>query len=82
MSQYLLSKYLMALVAAAALSVIAIPSAKAEVTYPWCAYYGAFGTEATNCGFTSRQQCLATVSGIGGYCARNPRYPARKKKRR
>jgi hypothetical protein len=24
-----------------------------------------------NCGFTGFDQCMATVSGIGGYCARN-----------
>jgi len=32
----------------------------------WCAYYDfAFGG-ATNCGFSTFQQCLATVSGVGG----------------
>ena len=37
--------------------------------YPWCAYYdGSFG--GTNCGFTTFQQCLDTVSGIGGFCER------------
>jgi hypothetical protein len=37
--------------------------------YPWCAYYSgrALGG-ASNCGFTTFQQCLATVSGIGGFC--------------
>lgn len=38
-------------------------------TYPWCAVYG-FSTR--NCGFVSFQQCQATVSGIGGFCQRNP----------
>ncbi len=36
---------------------------------PWCAVYGFFG--ATNCGFYSRQQCQAAISGNGGYCMRN-----------
>jgi hypothetical protein len=37
--------------------------------HPWCAYYGpAFG--ATNCGFATFQQCLATVSS----CEPNPMY--------
>jgi hypothetical protein len=41
--------------------------------YPWCAYYdGSFG--GTNCGFTTFQQCLDTVSGIGGFCDRNTQY--------
>jgi hypothetical protein len=43
--------------------------------YPWCAYYGGgYGGGGTNCGFTTREQCLATVSGIGGYCDRNTQY--------
>jgi Protein of unknown function (DUF3551) len=41
--------------------------------YPWCAVYGDdFG--GTNCGFTTFEQCLATVSGIGGFCERNTMY--------
>jgi hypothetical protein len=76
-----MTKYLLALTAIATLTAIAAPSARAEVEYPWCAYYGHFGTQATNCGFTSLRQCQATVSGIGGYCGRNPRYHARAKPR-
>ena len=41
--------------------------------YPWCAYY-AVGDEARNCGFVTYEQCMANVSGIGGYCARNTQY--------
>jgi hypothetical protein len=43
--------------------------------YPWCAYYD-FGGHggATNCGFATFQQCLATVSGVGGSCGPNPMY--------
>ncbi|MBI4274117.1 MAG: DUF3551 domain-containing protein [Rhizobiales bacterium] len=37
--------------------------------YPWCAYHD---WSTYNCGFVSFQQCLATISGIGGWCARNP----------
>jgi len=49
-------------------------AAKAQ-NYPWCAQYtgGGFGG-AMNCGFVSFQQCLATVSGIGGFCVRNTLY--------
>jgi len=39
--------------------------------YPWCAYYKSGGT---NCGFTTFDQCMATVSGIRGYCAPNTQY--------
>jgi hypothetical protein len=42
--------------------------------YPWCAYYNFQHGGATNCGFATFQQCLATVSGIGGSCGPNPQY--------
>ena len=77
-----MAKFLIALTTLAALTALATPSAHAEIEYPWCAYYGRFGTQATNCGFTTLRQCQETVSGIGGYCARNPRYHPRTKKRR
>jgi hypothetical protein len=50
-------------------------SAEAQ-NYPWCAYYsgGDAGGGGTNCGFTTFQQCLDTVSGIGGFCDRNTQY--------
>lgn len=48
--------------------------ARAEV-YPWCAVYGgARGGGATNCGFSTYEQCMTTVSGIGGFCERNQFY--------
>jgi len=46
--------------------------AEAQTKYPWCAIYT--GEESQNCGFVSREQCMATVSGIGGYCAVNTQY--------
>jgi hypothetical protein len=49
-------------------SVIA-PEAKAQY-YPWCATYHRIGAE--NCGFVTFAQCRANVSGIGGFCYRNP----------
>jgi len=43
--------------------------------YPWCAIYGGGSMGgARNCGFTTYQQCLATVSGIGGFCQQNTTY--------
>ena len=41
--------------------------------YPWCALYDA-GDEVRNCGFTTREQCQADVSGIGGFCQLNNTY--------
>ncbi len=40
--------------------------------YKWCAVYTEM--DATNCGFTTFRQCMATVSGVGGFCERNPAY--------
>jgi hypothetical protein len=54
-------------------SVLA-PAAQAETNYPWCAYLGMRDGGGINCGFTTLRQCEATISGIGGYCDRNPRY--------
>ena len=41
---------------------------------PWCAQYGATPSAPTNCGFVTFQQCLDTISGIGGFCVRNNLY--------
>ena len=49
------------------------PSA-AYIAYPWCAYYGGRDGGGPSCGSSTLEQCMATVSGIGGYCARNPYY--------
>ena len=55
-----------------ALAAITTP-AQAQ-SYPWCAYYGGRFGGASNCGFSTFQQCLGTVSGIGGYCQPNTTY--------
>ena len=48
----------------------------AEITYPWCAQYGGWDGGGRNCGFSTYEQCRATVSGVGGYCEENPMYRA------
>jgi hypothetical protein len=61
-------------VAIASLSTFAKPAAAIE--YPWCAQYsGGMGGGGKNCGFSTLEQCMATVSGIGGFCAHNLFYP-------
>ena len=45
--------------------------------YPWCTVYGGRGGGGTNCGFRTWQQCMATVSGIGGFCEPNQFYNPR-----
>lgn len=55
--------------------VAGMMSTRAEAqNYPWCAYYGGRGGGGTNCGFTTFQQCMATISGMGGFCDRNTQY--------
>jgi Protein of unknown function (DUF3551) len=66
------------LVSAAAMFVVAMTGVAAPAqaqNYPWCAYYGA-GEDGggTNCGFVSFEQCMATLSGMGGFCNRNTQY--------
>ena len=52
-----------------ATAVNAMPgSAHAERYYPWCAWYDEW---SYSCGFVSREQCLATISGVGGICKPN-----------
>jgi Protein of unknown function (DUF3551) len=54
--------------------VVCFEKPAAAQNRPWCAYYD-FGQDgATNCGFSTYQQCLATVSGVGGSCGPNPQY--------
>jgi hypothetical protein len=50
------------------------PTQSQAQTYPWCAHYGGRGGGGTNCGFSTLAQCQAAISGVGGYCARNPFY--------
>jgi hypothetical protein len=50
--------------------------------YPWCAAYGGSWSGTSNCGFKTLQQCMATVSGMGGSCEPNQFYnPGRSGKR-
>jgi Protein of unknown function (DUF3551) len=62
---------LAALAVAAAGLLTSAGAANAEITYPWCAQYQRDGR---NCGFSTLEQCRATVSGNGGYCEANAMY--------
>ena len=49
-------------------------SAEAQ-NYPWCAIYGGGSAGGgRNCGFNTFEQCMATISGIGGTCQQNTTY--------
>jgi hypothetical protein len=47
--------------------------AKAD-PYAWCALYYGDLSGIRSCYFNTREQCLATIPGIGGTCQRSPFY--------
>jgi hypothetical protein len=67
-----------------------VDPAAAQTTYPWCAVYGGNGDSGggENCGFSTLPQCMATVSGVGGFCRQSSWYtgpvaqPATRSKKR
>jgi Protein of unknown function (DUF3551) len=56
-------------------AAIALSTGAQAQNYPWCANYDA-GMEGggTNCGFTTFEQCMTTISGMGGSCDKNTQY--------
>jgi hypothetical protein len=56
------------------LGIVAIGTGAKAQNYPWCSQYSEGGAGGRNCGFTTFQQCLENVSGIGGFCERNTLY--------
>ena len=48
-----------------------ISFAQSPYDYPWCAIYSKT-SGAMSCYYTSFEQCMATMSGIGGTCLQNP----------
>ena len=64
------------IVMAVLLAVASLSGPAHAQNYPWCAYYSTGDGNATNCGFVTREQCMATVSGIGGHCEPNNQYVA------
>ena len=50
-------------------------SAQSAGSYPWCAINWAMDSTGTpQCYFDTRQQCMESVSGIGGLCVANQYY--------
>jgi hypothetical protein len=60
------------LIAAALLSEIQAASAQSPTSDPWCARYFDRRGGTTACYFTSKEQCMATVSSVGGFCFESP----------
>jgi Protein of unknown function (DUF3551) len=50
-------------------SVLASTGAMAKY-YPWCSFYTREAAE--NCSFITYEQCSKNISGVGGWCSRNP----------
>ena len=60
-----------ALLSVAFLGTVSVFGATISVAqeYPWCANYRSHGGQ--NCGFVSYRQCMAALSGNGGFCSEN-----------
>jgi Protein of unknown function (DUF3551) len=63
------------LIAAALVGETQAASAQSPTSYPWCARVGQ-KDGPTSCYFKSYEQCMTTLSGIGGYCYKSPYYHA------
>jgi Protein of unknown function (DUF3551) len=71
----------------AALVMIPAVLTQTPASASWCAEYsGGMGDGGTTCGFSTFEQCQATVSGVGGFCRRsqysNPGYASAGRKKR
>ena len=54
-------------------AVVCFEKPAAAQNYPWCVYEN-IGGGATNCGFSTFQQCLAARTGNSDSCGPNPQY--------
>lgn len=61
------------LVVLAILATAGIVTRAEAQNYPWCSIYTGSMGGSKNCGFSSFQQCMANVSGIGGFVSRMTR---------
>jgi Protein of unknown function (DUF3551) len=69
----MLARTIFAIVALATILMIQPRSGEAAPYWPWCSQYDQ-PSFAHSCAFSSWEQCMETVRGIGGYCYTNP-YP-------
>jgi Protein of unknown function (DUF3551) len=65
------------LIAAALFGQNLAASAQSPHSYPWCAIYYKEGGGTPRCYFDTRDQCMASISGIGGSCVENLQYSPR-----
>jgi hypothetical protein len=59
---------------AISVGIVSVGNRATAQNYPWCSQYSEGGAGGRNCGFTTFQQCLENVSGIGGFCEPNTQY--------
>ena len=71
-----MTKFHYALIASVAIAAtLAVAQPAAAIEYPWCAQYGGEDGGGRNCGFSTLEQCMATIRGSGGSCEPNLFYP-------
>jgi Protein of unknown function (DUF3551) len=63
------------LIAAASLGETQTGIAQSRYSYPWCAILSSEGS-TMSCYYKTLQECMATLSGIGGNCIERPSYRA------
>jgi Protein of unknown function (DUF3551) len=71
------SVVLLPLIAAALFGENLAASAQSANSHPWCAIYYKDGGGTPRWYFASREQCMASISGVGGFCAQNLQYSPR-----
>jgi Protein of unknown function (DUF3551) len=62
------------LVVGALAAVTAPAAAQSATSYPWCSKNAKMDSGSSTCYYTSYQQCMKTISGLGGYCYESPYY--------
>jgi Protein of unknown function (DUF3551) len=68
------SAIILLFIAAALFSEHLAPAAQSANPYQWCAIYYKEGGGTPRCYFDTRDQCTASISGIGGICVQNLQY--------
>jgi hypothetical protein len=68
------SAIILPFIAAALFSENLAAAAQSANPYPWCAIYYKEGGGTPRCYFDTRDQCMASISGIGGFCIANQYY--------
>jgi len=69
-----MARLIFAVLTLAAAVLIQPRSGQAAPYWPWCSSYWNSGN-VRQCAFSSWEQCMDTVRGIGGYCYTNPYGP-------